>query len=76
MIEIQNILDDLMAFWGIIDDSIASENVRSLIKIGKRLERSRLSYDKTALELIASFLKKEKPDYHQIVSETEKLLEV
>ena len=103
MIEIQNILDDLMVFWGIIDDSIASENVRSLIKIGKRLERldlyarlkfdrdcltreyarlaarlerSRLSYDKTALELIASFLKKEKPDYHQIVSETEKLLEV
>ena len=42
----------------------------------RRLERSRLSYDKTALDLIASFLKKEKPDYHQIVSETEKLLEV
>ena len=98
MIEIQNILDNLMAFWGIIDDSIGSENVRNLIKIGKRverldlyarlkfdreslireyarlaarLERTRLTYDKTSLALIASFLEKEKPDYHQIVSETE-----
>jgi len=53
MIEIQNILDNLMAFWGIIDDSIESENVRNLIKIGKRIERldlyARLKFSKADL---------------------------
>ena len=30
---------DLMAFWGIVDDQIASENVRNILKVGKRVER-------------------------------------
>ena len=39
MIEFQRVLDNLMAFWGIVDDQIASENVRNILKVGKRVER-------------------------------------
>lgn len=39
LIELQRVLDNLLAFWGIADDSIDSENVRNIIKIGKRIER-------------------------------------
>ncbi len=39
LMEFQRILDNLMAFWGITDDVIASENVRNILKIGKRVER-------------------------------------
>lgn len=28
-----------MAFWGICDDQILSENVRNILKVGKRVER-------------------------------------
>ena len=39
LIELQKVMDNILAFWGIADDCIASENVRNLIKVGKRVER-------------------------------------
>jgi uncharacterized alpha-E superfamily protein len=39
LIEMQSIIDNLLAFWGMVDDSIDSEQVRSIIKTGKRVER-------------------------------------
>ncbi len=39
LIEMQRVIDNLLAFWGIADDSIDSEQVRNIIKTGKRIER-------------------------------------
>lgn len=39
LLEFQRILDNLMAFWGICDDQIADENVRNILKVGRRVER-------------------------------------
>lgn len=39
LLEFQKVLDNLMAFWGICDDQILSENVRNILKVGKRVER-------------------------------------
>lgn len=39
MVESQRVTDNILAFWGIADDMIASEQVRNIIKIGKRVER-------------------------------------
>lgn len=39
MIELQHVVDNILAFWGIVDDSIDSEQVRNIIKTGKRIER-------------------------------------
>lgn len=39
LIEMQEVIDRILAFWGIVDDSIDSEQVRNIIKTGKRLER-------------------------------------
>lgn len=39
MIELQKVNDNLIAFYGMVDDQIDSENVRNLIKAGKRIER-------------------------------------
>ena len=39
LIELQKVTDNILAFWGIADDNIDSENVRNIIKIGKRVER-------------------------------------
>ena len=39
LLEMQHILDFLLAFWGIADDRIDSEQVRNIIKAGKRIER-------------------------------------
>lgn len=39
LVELQEVNDNLLAFWGIADDSIDDENVRNIIKVGKRLER-------------------------------------
>lgn len=39
LIELQYLLDHILAFWGIIDDRIDSEQVRNIIKSGKRIER-------------------------------------
>lgn len=39
LFELQHVLDDLLAFWGIVDDRIDSEQIRNIIKAGKRIER-------------------------------------
>lgn len=39
LVELQEICDDILAFWGNADDSIESEHVRNIIKVGKRIER-------------------------------------
>lgn len=39
LIELQKVVDNILAFWGMVDDSIDSENVRNIIKVGKRVER-------------------------------------
>lgn len=39
LIELQKVVDNILAFWGIVDDCIDSQNVRNIIKIGKRIER-------------------------------------
>lgn len=39
MIELQYIMDHILSFWGITDDQIDSEQVRNMIKAGKRIER-------------------------------------
>ncbi|MEE3394848.1 MAG: alpha-E domain-containing protein, partial [Candidatus Onthomonas sp.] len=39
LLELQHVRDNIVAFWGIVDDSIDDEHVRSIIKFGKRLER-------------------------------------
>ena len=39
MIELQKVNDNLLAFYGTVDDQIDSENIRNIIKAGKRIER-------------------------------------
>lgn len=39
LIEMQSVIDNILAFWGLADDSIDSQNVRNIIKTGKRIER-------------------------------------
>lgn len=39
LIEMQGVMDNIVAFWGIADDSIDSEYARNMIKAGKRIER-------------------------------------
>lgn len=54
MIELQKVNDNLLAFYGIVDDRIDSENIRNIIKAGKRIERvdmyARLGLGKQELE--------------------------
>lgn len=38
MIELQSVIDNLLAFWGAVDDSIDDVIVRNLIKLGKKVE--------------------------------------
>ena len=39
LIEMQKVIDNIVAFWGITDDLIDSEQIRNIIKAGKRIER-------------------------------------
>lgn len=39
LVELQRVSDCILAFWGLTDDRIESENVRNIIKVGKRVER-------------------------------------
>ncbi len=39
MMEFQKLTDNILAFWGCIDDMIEDENTRNLLKVGKRVER-------------------------------------
>ena len=54
LIELQQIMDDLLSFWGIVDDQIDAEQIRNIIKAGKRIERidlyARLEVDKFRIE--------------------------
>ena len=38
-VEFQKVTDNILAFWGCIDDQVEDENTRNLIKVGKRVER-------------------------------------
>jgi len=53
LIELQSVNDNLLAFYGTVDDQIDSENVRNIIKAGKRIERidmyARLGIEKKEL---------------------------
>lgn len=39
LMELQNIVDMIYAFWGSLDDRVDNESVRNTVKIGKRIER-------------------------------------
>lgn len=39
LIEFQKVVDNLLAFYGTVDDQIDSTNIRNIIKAGKRIER-------------------------------------
>ncbi len=39
LIELQNIVDMIYAFWGSLDDRVDNESARNTVKIGKRIER-------------------------------------
>jgi len=39
LLELQNVQDNILAFWGIADDFIESESIRNIIRTGKRVER-------------------------------------
>lgn len=53
LIEMMSVEDNILAFWGIADDRIDSEQTRNIIKTGKRVERidlySRLHVDRKEL---------------------------
>lgn len=42
LLETQKLIDHIMAFWGITDDLVDSEEVRNILKAGKRIERTDL----------------------------------
>ncbi len=39
LLQLQKIIDNIVAFWGMADDRIEDENIRGIIKLGKRIER-------------------------------------
>ena len=39
LVELQAVIDNILAFWGITDDWIEDEETRNIIKVGKRVER-------------------------------------
>jgi len=39
LIEFQQIIDNILSFWGIVDDQIDDANIRNILKSGKRIER-------------------------------------
>lgn len=39
LMELQQVIDDLLAFWGMIDDRLDDDHIRNIIKSGKRVER-------------------------------------
>ena len=55
LIELQQVTDDLaFRFWGIVDDQIDADQIRNILKAGKRIERidlyARLELEKKRLE--------------------------
>ena len=55
MIRFQAVIDELLAFWGIVEDNVDSEEMRNLLKTGKRVERldlfARMGYPKEDLRV-------------------------
>lgn len=55
LLHLQEVLDDLYAFWGCIDDYVESSECRNIMKCGRYIERLdlyiRLDYDTKAREL-------------------------
>jgi uncharacterized alpha-E superfamily protein len=53
LLELQAVVDHILAFWGICDDVIDDDVIRSIIKAGKRVERmdlyARLHMDRALL---------------------------
>ncbi len=43
MIRMQHVIDNILAFWGCIEDQIDDDKIRNVIKLGKRVERLDLS---------------------------------
>ena len=39
LLNLQKVIDNIVAFWGMADDIIEDEHVRGLIKLGERIER-------------------------------------
>lgn len=39
LLQLQRVIDNIAAFWGMADDRIEDEHARSIIKLGKRIER-------------------------------------
>lgn len=39
LIELQHVIDNLYAFWGCLDDRIDEQEIRNIIKSGRRVER-------------------------------------
>ncbi len=39
LVDLQHVIDHILSFWGLADDLIPDENVRNIIKTGKRVER-------------------------------------
>lgn len=39
LLELQEVIDYILAFWGYVDDSIDDRKIRSIIKAGRRVER-------------------------------------
>jgi len=54
LIELQQIMDELLSFWGIVDDQIDSDQIRNILKAGKRIERTdlyaRIEMDQDSIE--------------------------
>lgn len=73
MIELQRVTDNIVAFWGMADDIILDENVRNIIKTGKRVERidlyGRLHFGRTDMirevSRLAGRLPRTRINYHQ-----------
>jgi uncharacterized alpha-E superfamily protein len=71
LLELQNVEDNILAFWGISDDYISNDITRNILKSGRRIERidlyARLKVDvdrlKRELEKLASRLEKSGLDY-------------
>jgi uncharacterized alpha-E superfamily protein len=71
LLELQNVEDNILAFWGISDDYISNDITRNIIKSGRRIERidlyARLKVDvdslKRELEKLTPRLEKSGLDY-------------
>ena len=53
LMETQKLLDHILAFWGVVDDQIDSQQIRNILKAGKRIERidlyARMGYPSGAI---------------------------